>query len=759
MLAKGDSKSIKHEICGNISPKNSYRADYLYAPTIKKSFCFVGGNYGDLFGCLDLARIADWIIFILPGDVSKIDSDFYSELMLALYSQGLPPSVFVVMSNLSDRKGLLSMIQTRFSVSDGKVRALNSIGDAQSLLRFLSQSQKKPTLSAANSYLATKNALKVGTAATRLRSGMLVEAISLTPHEESESEVYLHLEGLLRGWNLPLFDLVTSFADQRRTGCPYMHVTGWGDFPLRSATWTEYKPNRKPHQLPPRPFNWRSTSGPDEYLADALSTAWDNLQLSDDEDYTELDESEKDEDRMVVDGEGEEDDESRVEYSTSDSDNESIYFDAVDSEATSSRMVAFETESLVPANSTSKYKTLAEKIRAARTELQFPDEVETPFDVSARDRFAKYRGLPSFNKCTWPTNNDTSLPYEYGKIFRFENYAHNRRTLVKHTLRLLRQLAEETTTEPTSIPSGSITSLTLGPVPQTLGAAMLELHTDRNHSRPLTVWSLLPYERCMSVLHLTMRKRQPEIENIMDEDAKGGKFDPDPIMAKEPMLFQVGIRRFTVSPIYSQTSKAANTNSKMERFFTLSSSPVVATMYAPVAYAPQTALQFRVEPAKATPKMAVSPLVATGSVLSIDPTRAIIKRILLSGHPYKINKRTAVVRYMFHTPEDVEYFKPIQLHTKSGAVGHIKQSVGTHGLMKCLFDRQLNASDVVLMPLYKRVFPKMNFDAQVTPKVAETNLTGRFEAARNAKLVGILKSTRRQQETEFMHSDEEVLFA
>ncbi|EUB62851.1 Pre-rRNA-processing protein TSR1 [Echinococcus granulosus] len=759
MLAKGDPKAIKHGIFDIDSLKYSHKADYLYASTIKKPFCFVSGNYGDLFGCLDLARIADWIIFFLPGDMSKIDPDFYSELMSALYSQGLPPSVFVVMSNISDRKELLSMIQTKFSVSDGKVRALNSTGDAQSLLRFLSQSQKKPTLSTANSYLVTKNALTAGTAATRLRSGMLVEAISVMPHEENEGEVYLRLEGLLRGWDLPLFDLVTFFADQRRAGCPHMHITGWGDFPLRSATWTEYKPNRKLHQPPPRSFNWRATSGPDEYLADALSTAWNNLQLSDDEDYAELGESDKDEDRMVVD-DVEGDEEAKVEYTPSDSDNESIYFDAIDGEAASSKVVSFNTESIVTAIPASKPKTVAEKIKAAKTELQFPDEVETPFDVPARERFTKYRGLPSFSKCTWPTNNDTTLPYEYGKIFRFENYTHNRRTLIKHTLRLLRQLASETTSEPTFIPSGSITSLTLGPVPQTLGAAVIELHTDRNQSRPLTVWSLLPYERCMSVLHLTMHKRQPEFESATDEDAKGDKFDPDPIMAKEPMLFQVGIRRFTASPIYSQTNKAANTNSKMEHFFTLSSSPIVATMYAPVVYAPQTVLQFRIEPAKDIPKMAVSRLVATGSVLSVDPTRAIVKRILLSGHPYKINKRSAVVRYMFHTPED-----PIQLYTKSGAVGHIKQSVGTHGLMKCLFDHQLSASDVVLMPLYKRVFPKMNFDPQVTLKVAEINPAGRSEAIQKTQPVAsILKSGRHQQEAEFMRSvkltpDEEALFA
>lgn len=75
----------------------------------------------------------------------------------------------------------------------------------------------------------------------------------------------------------------------------------------------------------------------------------------------------------------------------------------------------------------------------------------------------------------------------------------------------------------------------------------MECHTDAAHPRPLTLWSLLPYERCMSMLHLTMHKRRPErqefeaeLEKVEEEDKKKkGQFDPDPIMAKEPMLFQV----------------------------------------------------------------------------------------------------------------------------------------------------------------------------------------------------------------------------
>lgn len=98
-----------------------------------------------------------------------------------------------------------------------------------------------------------------------------------------------------------------------------------------------------------------------------------------------------------------------------------------------------------------------------------------------------------------------------------------------------------------------------------------------------------------------------------------------------------------------------------------------------------------------------------GSSLPADPTRIIAKRIILTGHPFKLHKKTATIRYMFFNREDVEYFQSVELHTKYGRIGHIQEPLGTHGYFKAHFDGMIGAMDTICMSLYKRQYPKVCF--------------------------------------------------
>ncbi|KAF8972993.1 ribosome biogenesis protein tsr1 [Flammula alnicola] len=303
--------------------------------------------------------------------------------------------------------------------------------------------------------------------------------------------------------------------------------------------------------------------------------------------------------------------------------------------------------------------------REEEDDLSFPDEVDTPKDIPASTRFQRFRGMRSFRTSPWdPYEN---LPRDYARIFQFEDF--------KRTERGVRRRAEQ---ELSVVEPGVRVTIHLKDVPREAAT-----------TSPVILFSLLQHEHKVTVLNFTVQRNT--------------EYDGS-VRSKDSLILCVGPRRLAVNPIYSQHTrgggKGANNVHKFERYLRHGVTSI-ATTYGPVIYGKQPCVLLRETTDSEAPQ-----LVAMGTFMNPDTTRIVAKRIILTGHPFKVHKKTATIRYMFFNPDDVHYFKPIQLHTKHGRTGHIRESLGTHGYFKAYFDGPINQMDTVCMSLYKRVFPK-----------------------------------------------------
>ena len=353
-----------------------------------------------------------------------------------------------------------------------------------------------------------------------------------------------------------------------------------------------------------------------------------------------------------------------------------------------------------------------EKQRRKQAEMddaEFPDEIDTPVDQSARLRFARYRALQSFRSSPW--NCKENLPLQYSRIFQFENFSSTQRRVLqvgahvsslqntidlsnrKLGVGLQRACGGEVSMESDAesrdkthtllvpntdsfVASGKFVEILLRNVPHTCVQLL-----QRQASVPL--FCMLPHEAKVSVVHYNIQ-RCPEYQGT--------------IRSKDPLIFVSGCRTFRANPIFSEPNLNSDKH-KYERFLQPGKFSV-ATVLAQISFMPSPLLVFK------ELENGETVLVATGSLASVDPDRIILKRIILTGLPVRVRKRFAVVKHMFYDPQDVRYFKPAELVTKHGLRGNIKESIGTHGLFKAIFNAPIKQNDTVMLMLYKRVFPK-----------------------------------------------------
>ncbi|KAI9635244.1 uncharacterized protein MKK02DRAFT_25911 [Dioszegia hungarica] len=172
------------------------------------------------------------------------------------------------------------------------------------------------------------------------------------------------------------------------------------------------------------------------------------------------------------------------------------------------------------------------------------------------------------------------------------------------------------------------------------------------------------------------------------------------LKTNDPIIFSLGWRRFQSMPIYH-----LDDHSIRNRFlkYTPEHMHCYATFFGPVS-APNTAFCAFNSLSAGTPGFRIS---ATGVVLDIDRTTKIVKKLKLTGVPYKIFKNTAFVKDMFGSQLEVAKFEGANIKTVSGIRGQVKRALSKpEGSYRATFEDKILMSDIVFLRAWYSIEPK-----------------------------------------------------
>ena len=674
----------------------------------------------DFLAVLDACKLADFVIFILSA---REEVDAHGESLLrAIESQGVS-NVVTVVQHLDTvepakrrpdvKKSLLSFISHFFPATE-KVHSLDTVQEAQNVIRSLcTQNPKGIRWRDARSYLLAEEVrwdereglVVAGTVRGKgLKADRLVhipgygdyqiEKICAWAQEEKLSK---SVDDMAMDTDAPLVELEVLEAptaaqddlaelapeeevmrdaeidDNMSTTTTTVHTTNPQSVLLDDHYYFEEKEDERytrPRRLPKGTSNYQA--------------AWI---LDSDFEESDMEDVEEDEDGDVG-MRGENSDGGEEEARPEDGEeglageSKSMYAPTEFGDDAKSEMFLDPS----PEQEAEQIQAFRNRQKDAAEDFEFPDEIELHPNVLARERLARYRGLKSLRSSKWETVPD--LPHQpaiWDRLAQIQNYAATRTKVLNEAL-------------VGGVAAGTRVLVYIRNGPRELA---------EQKPNVVAVYSLLRHEHKKAMVHFSVI---PTISGTIsangedrDEEEDPNSLTTNPVKSKDPLIIQCGPRRMLINPLFSSSSAPSkNDVYKFEKYLHPARASV-ATVIAPLTFGSVPVLYFR-PPAEGSTNPTMH-LLATGTSLPATP-KIIAKRIVLTGHPYKIHKRLVTVRFMFFNKEDVNYFRPVQLYTKRGRSGYIKESLGTHGWFKATFDGGIGAMDAVAMSLYKRVWPR-----------------------------------------------------
>jgi len=250
-------------------------------------------------------------------------------------------------------------------------------------------------------------------------------------------------------------------------------------------------------------------------------------------------------------------------------------------------------------------------------------------------------------------------------------------------------------------------------------------------STPLVLGGLLKGEDQVGYVQIRVKKH---------------RWYPRILKNRDPLIISLGWRRFQSLPIYSICDH--NMRHRMLKY-TPENLHCDAHFWGPIT--PQGTGMMAVQ--SVADKQENFKIVATGVVLELDKTTQIVKKLKLTGEPYKIFKKTAFVKGMFNSSLEVAKFEKAAIRTVSGVRGIIKKSLSEpEGAFRATFEDKILMSDIVFVKTWFTVdVPK--FYAVVTNLLQKEEERSTWKGMRTVAEIKRENNIRNEVNTDSLYKD------